>query len=500
GNTTAATGKGFAIGSAALTALALLAASAEAREGSGRLTIAPASGEHSYQAYRLFSATVGADGGMRDVSWKGCMGGDFYKLLGNPDSAQEALALVERGVRKDGASYLAKLATWAHEARGVPDPLPLRTGEATALSEGVWLLTSEQVQPILVPMGSKDVTVNEKGVRPSLEKRVRNDTRGERKFARACDASAGDAVRYRLVGTLPSDYDSLERFRYAFVDEPSEALEVDRDSVAVSVEHADGTTEGVSEGFDVTLDDGTLRVEFANLAAACPKASYGDRVVVRYVAHLAAGKAKVGLTEGNGNTAHVEYSSGDGGEMGVTPTDSATVHTYRIALKKADPDGRTGLAGAKFVVARKDGTFLSPSGTWVRDESTAQIVTDEKGEATLLGLGSGEYAIREVEAPAGYARIEGDIPLHIAGNPEERTLDATCEHASARVTSVDAGSGTVTLEVRDPRAAIVGGSGVPRTGDSGVLPWVAGVAAACVALAMAARDWRQTGHPSEASV
>lgn len=481
-----------------LTALAILAASAQAREVPGRLTIALAGEVHSYQAYRLFSASVDDDGGVRGVSWRGCMGKDFYSRLGDADGAQEALALVQRGVRKDGVAYLAKLASWAHEADGVPDPLTIHTGEAMPLEEGVWLLTSEHAQPILLPMGAKDVTVSEKGVRPGLEKRVRNDTRGEREFARACDASAGDSVRFRLVGTLPSDYDSLESLRYAFVDEPSEALEADLDSVSVSVTHADGTTEEVRDGYDVAWKDGQLRVAFANLRSACPKAVYGDRVVVQYVARLAADKAKVGLTEGNRNVAHIEYSSGHNGEKGVTPTDGATVHTYRVALGKVDADGGKALAGAKFVVARKDGMFLSPSGTWVKDKAKAQIATDEKGQATLAGLGSGEYAIREVEAPDGYAKLEGDIHLSIAGDTERRTLDATCEHTSARVTSVNAGSGTVTLEVSDVRAASAGGSGVPRTGDSGTLPWVAGMGAACAAFATVLRN-KRPGSTTEAS-
>ncbi len=209
-------------------------------------------------------------------------------------------------------------------------------------------------------MGAKDVTVSEKGVRPGLEKRVRNDTHSDREFVRACDASTGDSVRFRLVGTLPSDYDSLESLRYAFVDEPSEALEVDLDSVSVSVTHADGTTEDVRDGFDVTWKDGQLRVAFANLRSACPKAAYGDRVVVQYAARLVVDKAKVGLTEGNENVARIEYSSGHEGEKGVTPTDSATVHTYRVVLGKIDADGGKALAGAKFVVARKDGMFPRP--------------------------------------------------------------------------------------------------------------------------------------------
>lgn len=484
---------------ALVTALALLGASAQAREGSGRLTIAPAGEEHSYQAYRLFSASVGDDGSVRGVSWRGCMGRDFYARLGGPGSAQEALALVERGVRKDGAAYLERLATWAHGASDAADPLPVRTGEPTSLPQGIWLLTSRQAQPILVPVGGRDVTVGEKGVRPSVAKRVQNVSRGEHGFARACDASAGDTVCFRLVGTLPSDYDSLKGFRYAFVDEPSEALEVDPDSVAVSVEHADGTEEDVRDGFEVTRDGGRLRVEFPNLRDACPRASYGDRVVVQYLARLAPKKAKVGLTEGNGNAAHVEYSSGRDGEEGVTPKDEAWVHTYRIVIEKADAAGGAPLAGAGFVVSRKDGAFLSPSGTWVSDESKALIVTDEKGMAALVGLGTGEYAIREVRAPAGYARLKGDIRLRIAGNVGKRTLDATCEHPSARVTSVDAGSGTVSLEVRDARSPHAGGTGLPRTGDFGALPWVAGMGAACVALALVLRGRRRSGHATEAS-
>ena len=442
---------------AAMAALALLVGHALAAEPAGQggaVTVVTAGKARTYEAYRLFSARVGKGGKASGASWDNCMGAAFYRGLGTFSSAQDALAAVVRGARgDDAAGYLERLAALAVDDGESKPVKSVRSGRATRLGEGVWLLVCKDSQPILLTLGGDDVVVNEKDVRPGVKKEILvRGADGTGLRAKEASASAGDVVRFVLTGTLPSDYGAYRAYGYAFEDRASAAIRPDADSVRVVVVRADGSRKAVDDGFEVRVAGSVLTVEFADLKKSCPKLAFGDRLEVSYEARLRAAEADIGFDVGNENEAVVKFSdSAATGGVGESAPDSATVYSFAVRAVKVDEDGT--------VVFR--------------------------------ALDAGSYRLREVRAPRGFLGLSKDATIDVRADLGQKRLGATCEGDGVRLSTVNAGSGTVDVTVRNAREAKAGvaSPGVPKTGDDGQGRLVAAsaLAAAMMALGLAGK-------------
>ena len=462
---------------AAMAALVLLAGYALAAEQAGQggaVTVVAAGKARTYEAYRLFSAHVDKGGKVSGASWDDCMGPAFYQGIGTFSSAQDALVAVVRGARGgDSAGYIRRLADLAEEDGESKPVKSVRSGRATHLGEGVWLLVCKESQPILLALGGDDVVVNEKGVRPSVKKEILvRGADGTGLRAKETSASSGDVVRFVLTGTLPSDYGAYRAYTYVFEDRASAAIKLDADSVRVAVVRADGSRKAVDEGFEAHVTGRVLTVEFADLKKSCPKLAFGDKLEVSYEARFRAAEAGIGFDDGNENEAVVKFTdSATKGGMGESAPDSAAVYSFAVRVVKVDEDGKR-VPGAAFTLQREDGRYLSPEGT-----------------AVFRSLDAGSYRLREARVPKGFLGLAKDVTIEVRADLGQKRLGATCEGDGARLVAVDAGSGTVEVEVRNAQEAKAGVTrqGVPKTGDDAPKPLVAAsaLAAAMMALGLA---------------
>lgn len=97
-------------------------------------------------------------------------------------------------------------------------------------------------------------------------------------------------------------------------------------------------------------------------------------------------------------------------------TETATVYTYAIALKKVDQDGNS-LAGATFQFPFYVQETVDDDGAYIyagknEDEGlTNQITSPASGEITIKGVASGDYSITEVKAPDGYNKLASPVSV-----------------------------------------------------------------------------------------
>lgn len=285
-----------------------------------------------------------------------------------------------------------------------------------------------------------ELTLTSKETTPTVEKKVEeiNDTTGKTKgWQDAADYDGGDTIKYRLKGTLPSDYDSYDKYTYIFTDTLSKGLDVDTDSIKVYAVASNEVTNEVESkdllstytditnyftrtktnynGEKTSYEGGTL------LTISCEDLKDADSnkdkdesgavkgknvlksntaIIVRYTATLDKEKAVIGA-DGNPNEVTLTYSNNPNDETGnsthTTPEDKVTVYTYQVVVNKTD--GENPLSGANFTLEKldKDGNSLNPKKTYdythPNDKDSTFIFSD---------LDAGTYKLVESKVPDGY--------------------------------------------------------------------------------------------------
>lgn len=456
---------------------------------SGSLKVVTEEGDHSYQAYKLFTCDVDGDGSISNVSTGGCMPADFYEDAFTSSRPQEMAEEISRQINGPQASaYAAALSRTvvAHGEGAVAREF--QTGVEVALDSGVYLLVSHDAQPILVTIGGSAVVVNEKSTLPSVTKEVASVSKGSPQidsasFGSLAAAGVGKQMAFRVTGTLPSNYEAFDTYSYAFIDTPSEGVAIDPSSVLVYRVDAQGQRAAISEGYAVSCEQGVLHVAFEDLKHSVPAAAHGDKIVLEYRADFDVEKAQLGYSQGNANSVVLEYRrSPSFNETATTKPGVAKAFTFALNLVKVDAaDPQKALSGACFELKDEQGSVVA-SGT-----------TDDSGFLSLAGLAPGVYRLEETAAPAGYKVPMGPIKVEIGADAQTLFLSASISSDFAKVVSVDADGGLISLSV-DNEQTIAGAT--VQTGDrtAGVLAGlavVASVSGLVVVLALLARRKRR---------
>ena len=456
---------------------------------SGSLKVVTEEENHSYQAYKLFACDVNADDSISNVSTDGCMPADFYEDAFASSRPQEMAEEVSRQINGPQASaYAAALSRTvvAHSEGAVVREF--QTGVEVALDSGVYLLVSHDAQPILVTIGGSAVVVNEKSTLPSVTKEVVSVSKGSPQidsaaFGSLATTGIGKQMVFRVTGTLPSNYEAFDTYSYAIIDTPSEGIAIDPSSVIVYRVDVQGQRAPISEGYAVSCEQGVLRVAFENLKRSVPAAAHGDKIVLEYRAELDVEKAQLGYSQGNANSVVLEYRrSPSYNETATTKPSIAKAFTFALNLVKVDAtDLQKTLSGACFELKDEQGAVIA-SGT-----------TDDSGFLSLAGLAPGTYQLEETAAPAGYKVPTGPIKVEIGADAQELFLSASIASDFAKVVSVDADGGLISLSTDNERS--IAGATV-QTGDrtAGVLVGLAVVALASglvAVLALLARRKRR---------
>ena len=308
-----------------------------------------------------------------------------------------------------------------------------------------------------------DVTISPKAAVPEFNKKVQdiNDTTDTdvSDWQDSADWDIGDKVPFKLTGTVASNYDNYKAYQFIFHDMESDGLTFDEESVVVKV---DG--EVISTGYEIVtegLEDGcTFEVRFDDLKDI-ESVHAGSVITVEYESELNS-NAVIG-SQGNPNTAHLEFSNNpndeQGGETGETPDDTVIVFTYKTIINKVDGEEKP-LTGAAFKLEKKqeDGSYELVKEFTVEDDKTSFEFT---------GLDDGTYKLTETVTPSGYNTIdpiaftitaEHDI---LSDNPTLTSLNGNATTGEIEFTS-STSEGSLSADVVNQSGATL-----PETGGMG---------------------------------
>lgn len=471
---------GDSAAAAAGTNASLPGSSAETDSGAsaktGGVTLTGAVNGHTYKAYCIFTGTADEKGRLTQILWGPGVTADsqlMERLRKSPLIGKRfANVSLEDGA---AAAAAAMKDAGAMESKAFADVLSLSLKDAaqsvqgtqgsavfTGLPEGYYLLRdesatsekdgkAESVTQFMLRIVSGQQSAELKTAVPSLTKKVREisasgETLHGAEYKDAADCSFGDTVSYKLIGTLPDNYDVYDTYRYVFQDQAGDGLSMKgADSVRVyladkeDAAYQDAGTKNLSgaEGLKITCSGHDLTVQFEDLKKAVPSFRADQRIIVTYDCVMN-GNAVCG-SKGNENRATLSFSNdpneGGKGRVDTTPQEKTKVYTYQLLLTKTDSSNNSlALGGAVFELYRKrggvteyatgkDGSVIDLTG-WTKDESSAARMTSGrtgagKGKFGVRGLDSGTYYVKELQAPDGY-RAGDDVKLVITAGMKDQ--------------------------------------------------------------------------------
>lgn len=380
----------------------------------GSITISNAAKGETYTIYKLFDATVtGTEGG--SIAYTGDIptGLEAYfteDKAGNisaTDSAWKDPA-TKAEISDDLKSALTE---WAKTASAIKSAVS-DGSELTFknLPYGYYVVTTTQ--------GASAITVD--STNPNAEIVDKNGTvpSGLTKTVNDDDVNFGDTVTY-TVTFKTSNYDgngtaAKKIMSYTIEDTlPNFLSDVNVTSIIVD---NDGKAATTADQTNVTDQFNNKKIVLDWYDETNSKFLYdnGATVTLTYTA-VVTDKAKI---DGNGNTNTVTVKWTDENVEGLQGnlTDSETIYTYAIALKKVNDKGEA-LSGAKFQLpfyvketADANGAYIY-AGTTAGEGLTNQLTTPASGEITIKGVKTGTYSITEVEAPNGYNKLTEDVTV-----------------------------------------------------------------------------------------
>lgn len=263
--------------------------------------------------------------------------------------------------------------------------------------------------------------------------------------------SVGDVISYKLTPTAPSYPTNATNKTFYVSDTMTEGLDFDFSSLKLSANDTEvtrsdangvatykmgetvvATAKQVGNGFNMSFSyDGFDSLNNEDAKGTMPRLAVTYKAVVN-------DKAVVG---GNGNKNEADYFFANDPNNGNTYekldkkpetadgvdkiTNSKTVYSYQIALKKVDAkknsDGSDKLLpGAVF------GIYSDAKCTNLVDEMT----TNEDGFAVSTALAKGTYYVKELVAPTGYSLSDKVYTVEAQWTSAKTTIDGTVTRTS----------------------------------------------------------------------
>lgn len=503
--------------------------------GNNTITITAVDGAaitHKYEAYQVFKGQYAA-GSLGNIDWG--TGVDGTTILAELQSAAAPLDVFNGA--KDAKDVAEKLAAGVTKADD--DTLAVAfaavvgkhlttvksgtyaNGEITGLDDGYYLVQDASDSPsgtgetnsgaktrfILKVAGGGNVNVTAKSSAPSVVKKVKENTdvsdyvytdaigqKTDADYNDVADYNIGDAVPFKLYGTMPSTIEDYSKYKYVFHDTLSKQFDAPAaGNVSVKI---DGT-DAVGANVNVDSTTNTITVTFDDIKAenTITKSSV---VTVEYNAVLNS-NAVIGLN-GQENEVYLTYSNnpnwtGEGTpeDSGKTPEDKVIVFTYELDVTKYLGDEHTKANAedgtkAGFKLGNANGTKwatvdenLRITG-WVDDVAAAtEVTTDATGIFKFVGLDDGTYTLRETTTPTGYNTM-ADLNLTIdattsnvqdwnfgAEDAAKSALSAIKLTMNNKETTGDVNKGTVNGSIINQK-----GSSLPSTGGIGTTMFYVG--------------------------
>ena len=445
---------------------------------------------HTYTAYQLFYGEILEDEILWDVHISEDIPYAFWDRIGvDPEhrAPTEIAEWMAEQIKTDAdGRFAVKVAKEVLAENTILPDGELISGEVITLPDGYYLLISADAQPILCLIGNSDIlTIREKSDLPTVKKEIGEvEFDGTIAYRKVADSGLGKRIPYRIIGTLPSNYNAFETYTLHFWDQFEKGLAIDPGSLEVTIQDAEGTVlkDVMDDAEEIWFSDTELYVGFENLKEIYPSYRKGDVLVVEYDVFL-----KKGFSVGadpNRNEVWIEYTRSPIFEgLGKSMPDECLLYSWELEFCKQAADSGKKLAGAGFTIQDEDGWYLSPYGMMTDDEEDAYVwESDADGKILISGVDSGAYTVTEVQTPEGYLPIE-DFLVSVEAeylNEEKIVLHADTIGLDTSLIQVDPKAGKIRIAVNDqPMPA------VPKTGDPAKTgKYILALSAACVAMAV----------------
>lgn len=384
-------------------------------EGANLYTISvPAGSNHTYQVYQIFTGDYSSDGKLSNIKWgkNSNSRGDSVNIGDKVDeNVLNQLAAVAGKPEEEKLAVIEQYANLSENGMDtVSESKPIKVAAGYYLFKDTTTGISGNTY-IAEVVGNVSIKAKNSHV-PGFEKKLKdtNDTEGTTTdWQDVADHDIGDAIPFKLEGTVPADYDAeYTSYYFAFHDVEERGLTFNKDSVKVYVDDDE-----IETGFEVktsTTDGCSFEVVFSNLKDINAVRA-GSKIRVEYTSTLN-DNAVIG-GNGNLNKAKLQYSNNPRNveSKGETVWDNVVVFTYQVVVNKYanSVEENNKLPGAEFTLTKK-----------LKDGTTKDIaVAKSEGGVrfTFKGLDDGEYTLTETVTPEGYNTID-PITFKVNANHE----------------------------------------------------------------------------------
>ncbi len=390
-----------------------------AANGTGTITMSGSDDSHTYSIYQILIGDY-AGGKLSNVKWGSATDKSGVNVTDTELAAFTALSN-DAQATADAVNAYVKNDTVTAQIVGNGSAI-VPTGYYVIRDSYVDQDMAQSVSTHIVKVVG-DVTVTPKASVPTSDKKVddKNDSNTNEnsvEWQDSADYDIGDAVPFRLHGTLPEKFNSYSSYKYIFHDTESDGLTFNADSVVVKV---DNTTVPQANNYEVIYPATkcTFEVKFNNLKAL--KDAEGNDIAVTnssniyvYYTSTLNDNAVIG-SAGNPNEMYLEYSNnpnaGGEGKTDETPKDKVIVFTYKVVVNKIK-ENKEALKGAGFTLYKYDDETKAYKVVKLNSDYKVDLngtITEIKGDAlttfTWIGLDDGKYKLVETTTPSGYNTI-----------------------------------------------------------------------------------------------
>ena len=375
--------------------------------GTGSITISNAAKGETYAIYKLFEATVNADGS--SIAYTGTIPASLSTYF----TADKNGYISATAAAKDGESMSdglkAALKTWAETA----------TSTSTAESDGSALNFNGLAYGYYVVTTTQgDQLISVDSTKPSVTIVDKNSSTPKEltKTASSDNVSIGDTVTYTVSFKTSNYYgagkEAKEIVSYTIEDTlPAFLTDVTVTSISVNNDAIQDQT-GATPQFD---SNKKIVIDWYDEVNKQFLYDNGATVTITYTAKV----TDKAIIDGNGNTNDVTLKWTTKGSDQPVPSEikeKETIYTYAIALKKVNDKGQA-LPGAIFEfpfyvksTADADGAYIY-AGTEAGENLTKQITTPADGVIIVKGVKTDSYTITEFKAPDGYNKLADPVTV-----------------------------------------------------------------------------------------